>query len=323
MALQDGCEQCVQIREVAAYGGRAVAQGQREGRHGNGMAAMPRHERLAEIHDAVARGEIARAGNGRIAVGANCVVAQDAGWDVHWCRVGRVVAARQLLRFAGGLPLGILISAYLWVPEFAQGYVKDLRVRWALEEAGLPYDVELIDIRAPRPDAYLQWQIFGQVPAYRDDDVSLFESGAIVLHIARRSALLAPDDEAGFARVTSWVFAALNSVEPSAQTYLQVADLDASTIENRERREAAGGPLQRRLASLSAWLGEREYLEGPFSAGDLMMACVLRELVECGLLARFPTLDAYARDAWRGRRLGGRSRLRCGFFVRLNKAAAD
>lgn len=193
----------------------------------------------------------------------------------------------------GGQALGIIVSAYRWVPSFAQGFVKDIRVRWALEEAGLAYAVELVDLQTARSDAYLQWQVFGQVPAFRDDGVSLFESGAIVLHIARRSALLAPGDEAGFARVTSWVFAALNSVEPFAQAYLQVVDLDGCVSGNRERQDTAGALLEKRLASLSAWLGEREYLEGAFSAGDLMMACVLRELVDCGMLARFPAVDGY------------------------------
>ena len=107
----------------------------------------------------------------------------------------------------------IEVSAFRWVPPFAQGYVKDLRVRWALEEAGLTYETRLVG-QSPPEDSYRRWQPFGQVPAYRDDHVELFESGAIVLHIASMSDALAPRDEAGRGRATSWVIAALNSVEP-------------------------------------------------------------------------------------------------------------
>src|ERR1700733_261313 len=96
------------------------------------------------------------------------------------------------------------VSAYRWVPPFAQGYVKDLRIRWALEEAGLPYEATLIDSTIRTSEGYRRWQPFGQVPAYRDDTVELFESGAIILHLARKSETLAPLDEPGRARVASW-----------------------------------------------------------------------------------------------------------------------
>src|SRR3954468_16272355 len=109
----------------------------------------------------------------------------------------------------------IQVAAFRWVPPFAQGFVRDLRVRWALEEGGLPYGAVLFDQDSKNTPDYRAWQPFGQVPAYRDGEVEIFESGAIVLHIARRSEILAPRDEAGFARVVTWVIAALNSVEPS------------------------------------------------------------------------------------------------------------
>jgi glutathione S-transferase len=175
----------------------------------------------------------------------------------------------------------IEVSAFRWVPPFAQGYVRDLRVRWALEEAGLAYGAALVDQQLCASPDYRRWQPFGQVPAYRDGEVELFESGAIVLHIANRSETLAPKDEAGRARVTAWVIAALNSVEPYAQIVIQLKE---------SRIEAL---LHSRLASLSTWLEGTEYLEGRFTAGDLIMTTVLRELVNSGTLTKFPALDAY------------------------------
>ena len=177
----------------------------------------------------------------------------------------------------------IEVSAFRWVPPFAQGYVRDLRVRWALEEAALTYQAALVDQQACASAGYRHWQPFGQVPAYRDGEVELFESGAIVLHIAAKSEALAPTDEAGRARTTAWVIAALNSVEPYAQMLIHL----------KESRAQAESLLNRRLEPLSAWLDGKDYLEGRFTAGDLMMTAVLRELVNSGTLARFPVLDAY------------------------------
>jgi len=179
--------------------------------------------------------------------------------------------------------MAIKVSAFRWVPPFAQGYVRDLRVRWALEEAGFPYEATLIDPKIQASENYRMWQPFGQVPAYKDDKVELFESGAIVLHIAAMSEALAPRGEAGRARVTQWVIAALNSIEPFAQNFIRL----------RERVPEVEATLVKRLECLSAWLGDKEYLEGGFTAGDLVMTTVLRELVDSGALARFPTLDAY------------------------------
>ncbi|MFI4973544.1 MAG: glutathione S-transferase family protein [Caulobacterales bacterium] len=200
----------------------------------------------------------------------------------------------------------IQVSAYRWVPQFAQGYVRDLRVRWALEEAGLPYEAALIDMQEKGSESYRRWQPFAQVPAYRDDKVEMFESGAIVLHIAATSEALAPKDEAGRARVTTWVIAALNSIEPHAQNYIQIAEFDADQPWAKERRPQVEALLGQRLTSLSDWLGDKDYLEGRFTAGDLIMTTVLRELVDSGMLAKFPKLDAY-RGRCEGRPAFGRA----------------
>ena len=174
----------------------------------------------------------------------------------------------------------IRLSAFRWVPAFAQGYVKDLRVRWALEEAGQPYETTLIDPSIQATGAYRTWQPFGQVPAYRDDEVELFESGAIVLHIAATSPALAPADAAGRARVSTWVFAALNSIEPHAQNVIRAPkDAEGAVGEQAARMRRL---LDGRLAALTAWLADKDYLEGRFTAGDLIMTTVLRELAELG-----------------------------------------
>jgi len=178
----------------------------------------------------------------------------------------------------------IEIYAFRWVPPFAQGFVRDLRLRWALEEAGLPYEERLIGLEDRA--SFRGVQPFGQIPAYRDDEVEMFESGAIVLHIMEKSDTLAPRDARGRARVTSWVVAALNSVEPFMLEFLACeGGCEARRPQTLER-------LEQRLADVSAWLGERDYLEGRFTAGDLMMTCVLRELVQSRVLERFPKLDA-------------------------------
>lgn len=185
----------------------------------------------------------------------------------------------------------IQVTAFRWVPPFAQGYVRDLRVRWALEEAGLPYEAVLLGL--PPSESYREWQPFGQVPAYKDDEVEMFESGAIVLHISEKSTALAPVETAGRARVTTWVIAALNSIEPHVQDVVHLDVFHAGEAWTKERRPQVEATLKGRLAALSAWLGEKEYLEGRFTAGDLVMTTVLRELVDSGILSQFPTLDAY------------------------------
>jgi len=189
----------------------------------------------------------------------------------------------------------IQVSAFRWVPPFAQGYVRDLRVRWALEEAGISYEATLIDQRIQASENYREWQPFGQVPAYRDGTVEIFESGAIVLHLASRSEALAPKDEAGRARVTTWVLAALNSVEPHVMELASIDIFHRGEGWTKERRPQVEDIICKRLAAVSTWLAGKEYLEGRFTAGDLMMATVLRNLEESGILARFPDLEAYVR----------------------------
>ena len=195
----------------------------------------------------------------------------------------------------GEVPLTIQLSAFRWVPPVAQGYVRDLRVRWALEEAGLPYEAVPVDPQILASPGYRAWQPFGQVPAYRDDGVELFESGAIVLHIAARSEALAPRDEAGRARVTSWVIAALNTIEPHAQHLVECAFFHAGEAWAEALRPLAQARVDERLAALAAWLDGKNYLEDRFTAGDLIMTTVLRDLIDCGALSRFPAVDAYRR----------------------------
>ncbi len=161
--------------------------------------------------------------------------------------------------------------------------MRDLRVRWALEEAGLPYRVELIDLRN-KPADYSAWQPWSQVPAYEEDGLRLFESGAIVLHIAKKSPALAPTDPAARERMTCWLFAALNSVEPPMQELVlldfQHADKDWAKV----RRPMVVEFVQRRLKGVADSLGDREFLEGDFTAADLMMSTVLRMAERVGMV---------------------------------------
>jgi len=186
----------------------------------------------------------------------------------------------------------IKVSAYRWVPPFAQGLVRDLRVRWALEEAGMLYEERLLDFRS-KPDGYRKLQPFGQVPTFEEDGLVLFETGAIVLHIAERSTLLLPPDPSARARATSWMFAALNSVEPSIMSLIQIDLKFAGDAAATEMREAAVDAVKGRLASVAAWLGERDYLEDRFTAGDLLMVTVLRFLRHTDMVTTMPALAAY------------------------------
>lgn len=190
---------------------------------------------------------------------------------------------------------GRSLTAFRQVPPFAQGVVRDLRVRWALEEADMPYEQELLAVGENHLPAYRARQPFGQVPAYDDEDVRMFESGAIVLHIAAGCDALLPAEPRARARATTWLFAALNTVEPPVA---HLAELD---LFHREepwaplRRPGAVAAVQGRLDELAAWLGQREWLEKRFTAGDLMMTTVLRILRDTDLVTRMPVLDAYVR----------------------------
>ncbi|MPZ12106.1 MAG: glutathione S-transferase family protein [Kiloniellaceae bacterium] len=187
----------------------------------------------------------------------------------------------------------IEISAFTWVPDFAKGLVRDLRVRWALEEAGLSYRERLLDARQERPEDYFQEQPFGQVPIYRDGGIHMFESGAIVLHIAESSEVLMPRDPVGRARATTWVLAALNSVEPRITELANIDLFNADADWARARRPEVERKVRERLGRLAAWLGDKDHLEGRFTAGDLMMATVLRNLRQTDLVAEQANLAAY------------------------------
>ncbi|MFC4725332.1 glutathione S-transferase family protein [Glycocaulis abyssi] len=156
----------------------------------------------------------------------------------------------------------VQISAFSWVPKGARGLVKDLRVRWALEESGIAYEEHLTLPRGECPDEYRQWQPFGQVPAYRDDRVEMFESGAIVLHIARDNPVLSPPDRNGQARMESWVFAALSTIEPRLQGIFLIDDALAATPEGAAFKTRMSELLANRLGVLSNCLGANEYLLG-------------------------------------------------------------
>ena len=188
----------------------------------------------------------------------------------------------------------IEVSAFKWVPPFARGLVRDLRVRWALEEAGLPYRARLIDFDDRETAAYRALQPFGQVPVYRDGELAMFESGAIVLHIAAGAPALMPPDQDGRARATAWLFAALNSIEPPIQNLAELDLFNADQEWARLRRPGLVAFVEQRLRELAASLGGKDYLEaGGFTAGDLMMVTVLRNLRHTDLMAKFPTLAAY------------------------------
>jgi glutathione S-transferase len=187
----------------------------------------------------------------------------------------------------------IKVSAFRWVPPFARGLVRDLRVRWALEEASLPYEARLIGPEDQKSAGYRAMQPFGQVPAYEEDGLLLFESGAILLHIAERSEALMPVDAKARARMTTWMFAAVNSIEPHIQNLTAIDLFHADQDWAKTRRPAALQLAQSRLTSLSDWLDGREYLEDRFTVADLLMTTVLRIPRHCDLVAQMPALEAY------------------------------
>ena len=199
----------------------------------------------------------------------------------------------------------ITISAFKWVPEFAQGQVRDLRARWALEEAGLPYKTRLLELGDQDKSDYRALQPFGQVPILEEDGVVLFESGAIVLHIGERSEMLLPKDASARARATQWLIAALNSIEPFLMNVALIDLFYANEEWAKLRRPGALAFAQRRLNGLSASLGDKAYLDGDrFTAGDLMMATVLRILGHTDLVTADARLGPYlarctARPAFR------------------------
>jgi glutathione S-transferase len=188
----------------------------------------------------------------------------------------------------------IEITAFRWVPEFAQGVVRDLRARWALEEAGLDYRVRLLG--GERPAEYLKEQPFDQVPVLKDGEIQIFESGAILQYVGEKSDALLPTDARGKYRAIQWTYAAVNSVEPALMNVVLVDVFYAGEEWAKLRRPGAVEFAKLKLRRVSDWLGDKEWLEGDrFTIGDLMMVTVLRLLRHTDLVAGFPNLDSYVK----------------------------
>jgi len=186
----------------------------------------------------------------------------------------------------------IEITAFKLVPEFAQGVVRDLRVRWALEEAGLDYRARLLD--QERPAEYLLEQPFDQVPCFNDGKVRIFETGAIVQYLGEQSDALLPSDPQGKYRAIQWTYAALNSLEPAVLNLLLIDIFYAGEEWAKLRRPGAEDFAKLKLKRVSDWLGDKQWLEGDrFTIGDLLMVTVLRFLRHTNLVAGFPNLAAY------------------------------
>jgi len=189
--------------------------------------------------------------------------------------------------------MAVVITAFERSPDGGKGLARDTRVRWALEEAGQPYDVRPVSFQAMKETAHLALHPFGQIPTYQDGDLTLFETGAIVFHIAERHSGLLPDDASARARAIMWMFAALNTVEPP------ILELVTARIhENGKPWAEARLPLvmdrvRDRLKQLSSRLGSADWLDGQFSAGDLLMVSVLLRVKPSGLLAEYPNLMVY------------------------------
>lgn len=185
------------------------------------------------------------------------------------------------------------ITAFERSPDRGRGLARDMRVRWALEEVGQPYDVRLLSFAEMKEPAHLARQPFGQIPTYEEGDLTLFETGAIVLHIARRYRGLLPEDETLRERAVAWMFAALNTMEPPIldREVTKLLEKDKSWYE--ERMALVADRIRVRLGQLSNSLGDKDWLEGAFSAGDLMTVIVLRRLERSGLLEEYPGLLAY------------------------------
>jgi glutathione S-transferase len=187
----------------------------------------------------------------------------------------------------------ITITAFEQSPDKGRGLARDTRVRWALEEVGQPYQVRLVSFHAMKEPAHLALHPFGQIPTYEEGDLALFETGAIVLHIAGRHAGLLPEDANARARAIAWIFAALNTVEPPILERETARLLEADQPWNAERLPLVEDRVRDRLDQLSERLGDADWLDGGFSAGDLMMVSVLLRLKPSGMLDEYPNLAAY------------------------------
>jgi glutathione S-transferase len=187
----------------------------------------------------------------------------------------------------------ITITAFERSPDLGRGLARDMRVRWALEEAGQAYDVRLVSFGAMKEPAHRALHPFGQIPTYEDGNLVLFESGAIVFHIAERHAGLLPDDANARARAIAWMFAAVNTVEPPIFEYAISTLLERDKAWYGERLPVLEARVRGRLDELSSRLGGADWLDGAFSAGDLLMVTVLRRLERSGILKDYPNLSAY------------------------------
>jgi glutathione S-transferase len=191
----------------------------------------------------------------------------------------------------------ITITAFESSPDGGKGLARDTRVRWALEEVGQSYEVRLVSFRAMKEPAHLALHPFGQIPTYEEGDLALFETGSIVLHIAERQvgglAGLLPDDANARARAITWMFAAVNTVEPPILELVNAKFLESDKPWSKERLPLVEGRVRDRLKQLSVRLGNADWLDGAFSAGDLMMVSVLLRLRASGLLDEFANLAAY------------------------------
>jgi glutathione S-transferase len=187
----------------------------------------------------------------------------------------------------------ITITAFERSPDGGKGLARDMRVRWALEEADLPYDVRLVAFRAMKEPAHLALHPFGQIPTYEEDGLVLFETGAIVLHIAQRNKSLLPDDADARARAVMWMFAAVNTVEPPILELATARIVEGDKPWSKDRIPLVEERVRVRLDQLAARLGDADWLDDAFSAGDLMMVSVLLRLRSSGILDKFPILAAY------------------------------
>ena len=188
----------------------------------------------------------------------------------------------------------ITITAFAQSPDRGRGLARDTRVRWALEEAGQPYDVRLVSFSAMKQAAHLALHPFGQIPTYEEGDLALFETGAIVLHIAQQHAGLLPQEPNARARAIAWMFAALNTVEPPILEFGSARLFERDQPWYEQRLPLVEARVRARLQPLSDRLGDADWLDGAFSAGDLMMVSVLLRLKPSGLLNDYPKLAAYA-----------------------------
>lgn len=197
-----------------------------------------------------------------------------------------------------------IITAFESSPDRGRGLARDMRVRWAFEETGQPYDVRLVSFKEMKEHAHMALHPFGQIPTYEESDLSLFETGAIILRIAEGAPGLLPDDDAGRSRAIMWMFCAVSTVEPPIVELEQTGYAERDTWWHPERVPLMKERIRTRLKYLSEALGGKDWLDGTFSAGDVMMVLVLRRAEGMGVLEAFPNLMAYvaraeARPAYR------------------------